>query len=94
MDKVNCLVKDSSKLSLDRDKDKMYQSLDKEMDNSGTLDRDLHNKARWIKTKILVMGIIMDFNLNDISIRNYYLSILIFVHLKVIASLDLLLSYL
>ena len=71
MDKVNCLVKDSSKLSLNRDKDKMYQSLDKEMDNSGTLDRDLHNKARWIKIRIL-MGIIMDFNSNDISIRNYF----------------------
>ena len=72
MDKVNCLVKDSfkdsSKLSLDRDKGKMYQSLDKEMDNSGTLDRDLHNKARWIKIRILAMGIIMDFNLNDLSI--------------------------
>ena len=61
-DRVNCLDKDSfkdnSKWYLD--KDKIHQSL--EMDNSGTLARDLLNKAILIK----IMEIVMDFNINDI----------------------------
>ena len=55
------------------DKDKIHQSL--EMDNSGTLARDLLNKAILIK----IMEIIMDFNINDIEIEiNIHVSFLNF----------------